>query len=129
MGIVVVEVGHRRHEPTFKSFVQVYLRGVWVADRCQLVTRLLVFLVGCRFSVCIGKPFWIVEPVLRRHISHPRMLKAAVVENHIHHHLQTMLMGFVRQSAIVLIGAETRVNTVIVCGCIAMIGAGAVTVG
>ena len=57
------------------------------------------------------------------------MLKAAVVENHIHHHLQTMLMGFVRQSAIVLIGAEARVYAVIVCGRIAMIRAGTVTVG
>ena len=32
--IVLVKVGHRRHKPTLRCFVQVYLRGIKVAYGC-----------------------------------------------------------------------------------------------
>ena len=57
------------------------------------------------------------------------MLEAAMVENHVHHHLQPVPVRLVGQSPIVGIGAEARVYLVEVCRRIAVIGAGAVTVG
>lgn len=57
------------------------------------------------------------------------MLIAAMVENHVHNHLQPLLMGLVDELAILLVGAEAGVNFVIVgCG-IAMIRAVDAVVG
>ena len=52
-----------------------------------------------------------------------------MVENHVHHHFQPMLVCFVAESAVVIIAAEARVYLIIIRGGIAMIGTIAVTVG
>ena len=57
------------------------------------------------------------------------MFKAAMVENHVHDNLQSFLMGFVTQATILFVRAKTWVYTVVVCGCIAMIGALRAVVG
>ena len=46
-----------------------------------------------------------------------------MVENHIHHHLQTTAVGFVAQAAILLVGAKTWIYLVVVGRGIAMVGA------
>ena len=54
------------------------------------------------------------------------MLIAAVVEDHIHHHLQPFLMGFVAEALVVLVAAKSGIHLVIVRGGIAVIGREAV---
>ena len=54
------------------------------------------------------------------------MLEATVVEDHIHHHLQSFLVSLGHESAILLVGAETRIHTIVVGGGIAVVGAVAV---
>ena len=50
------------------------------------------------------------------------MLEAAVVEDHIHYHLQAFLMTGINQLSVLLVGTETRINTVVVGTGIAVIG-------
>ena len=42
------------------------------------------------------------------------MLEAAVVENHVHHHLQTLLVRIRNKLTIVIVRSEARVNTIVV---------------
>ena len=51
------------------------------------------------------------------------MLKAAVVEDHIHHHLQSLLVAVVNQLTVFLVGAEAGIYAVVVGAGIAVIGA------
>ena len=57
------------------------------------------------------------------------MVVAAVVEDHIHHDLQTFGMRLVGEFPVFLVGAETWVHAVVVGSGIAMISAVAVLVG
>ena len=55
------------------------------------------------------------------------MLKAAMIENHVHHHLQTLAVGLVDETLILLIGSEARVDAIIVGRGVAVVGgAGAI---
>ena len=57
------------------------------------------------------------------------MVETAVVEYHVHHHFEPFAVGFVGQPAVFLVGAEARVNLVVVrCG-IPVVGAVAAVVG
>ena len=42
------------------------------------------------------------------------MLKAAVVEDHVHHHLQAFGMSLIAETLIVIVGTEARVHTVVI---------------
>ena len=51
------------------------------------------------------------------------MLETAMVENHVHHHLQALLVCFVYQLLILGIGTETRIHLIIIGSGITMISA------
>ena len=129
MGITLVQVGHGRHEPPVNRFLHIHLRGIGVEYGRQLVTGLQEARpCGVACSLRLGKPLGKVQPVLARQVGHPGMFKAAMVENHVHHHLQPFLMCLVNQFPIVGIGTETRIHPIVVCGGIAVIGREAVLV-
>ena len=44
-----------------------------------------------------------------------------MIENHIHDHFQAFGMCFGNKATVIFIGSETWINTIIVCGIIAMI--------
>ena len=50
------------------------------------------------------------------------MLKATVVEDHIHHDLKSLLVGLITEQLILLVRAEARVYLIIIGGSIAVIG-------
>ena len=50
------------------------------------------------------------------------MIETAVVENHIHHNLQTLLVSLINESLILSIGSEAWIHTIVVGGGITMIG-------
>ena len=52
-----------------------------------------------------------------------------MVENHIHHHLETFLMTSVNQRAILVVGAETWVNAIVVGAGVAVISGPLAIVG
>ena len=52
-----------------------------------------------------------------------------MVENHVHHHLQSLAVRLINKAAVFVVGAETWVNAVIVGGGIAVIGALCLLVG
>ena len=112
MLVALVEVRHGRHEPTVHGLVEVYLRSIGVEHRCELVACLQILGVGCLLAVhglCLYRvflvlgvePFGCVEPVFRWHVLDPRVLKATVVEDHVHDHLETFLVSLVDQTAVV----------------------------
>ena len=45
-----------------------------------------------------------------------------MIENHVHHHLQSLAVGFVYEALVVFVGSEARVNTIIVGGGVSVIG-------
>ena len=65
----------------------------------------------------------VVEPIVARHILHPGVIAATVVEDHIHHHLHALLVRLVDQSLIILIRTEARIYPVVVGRGVAVIGA------
>ena len=50
------------------------------------------------------------------------MLETTVVENHIHHYLQTFLVSLINELLILCIGSEAWIYTIVIGGSIAMIG-------
>ena len=50
------------------------------------------------------------------------MIETAVVENHIHHNLQTLLVSLINELLILCIGSEAWIHTIVVGGGITMIG-------
>ena len=52
-----------------------------------------------------------------------------MVENHVHHNLQSFLVCLVNQATVFLVGAEARIHTVVVGTGITMIGGETVVVG
>ena len=63
----------------------------------------------------------IVEPVFRRHIFNPWMFYAAVVEDHIHYNLDAAVVAFGYQLLILFVGAETRINFIVIGSSIAVV--------
>ena len=57
------------------------------------------------------------------------MVTAAVVENHVHHHLQALAVSLVDETAIIVVGAEAWVNLVVIGGSIAVVGRVVVAIG
>ena len=49
------------------------------------------------------------------------MVETAMIENHVHHHLQSLSMSLIHETLILVIGAEARVHAVIVCSGVAMV--------
>ena len=136
MWVALVQVRHRGHEPSLDGLLQVYFRGVGVHHGREFIRCLQVGTLGRLRAVAVGRearhrvaaalllrePLWGVQPVLRRHILRPGVLKAAVVEDHVHHHLQPFLMSLVAETAVVFVGAEAGIHAIVVgCG-IAVIG-------
>ncbi len=110
MGIPLVEIGHGRDEPSVDRMVKVIVGDVRIVD-------------GGKTEVCEDIPFRMVVPVLGRHIGHPGMGGSGMVEDHVHYHLHVAVVRFAYKSAPVVVGAEARIDAVIVgCG-ITVIGA------
>ena len=136
----MVQVGHGRHKPAVDGLMQVHLRGIGVEYRRELVAGLQVGTLGRLRAVGIGgeaghrvaaalllaEPLGGVQPVLRGHVADPRVFESAMVEDHVHHHFQSVLMCVGDERAILLIGAEARVYAVVVGGGVAVVGAEAV---
>ena len=123
IGVVLVQVGHGRDKPSLHRLTLVHLAGIRVAHRCQLIASLqeagTARIAG---ATRLLEPVFQVEPVVAGHIGHPRMLEAAMVEDHVHHNLQSLLMGLVGQTAILFVGAEARIDAIVVGRGIAVIG-------
>ena len=123
MGIVLVQVWHRRHKPPFGSLLHIDLRGVGVNHGGELIRCLEeTGAFGIRCAIRLLEPFRQVQPVLGGHVLRPGMFKATVVEDHVHHDLETFGVGLVAEPAIVLVGAEAGIHLIIVCGGVAMVG-------
>ena len=63
-----------------------------------------------------------VKPVVGGHVGHPGVLETAVVENHVHHHLESFAMRLVDELPVFVVGAESGIHSVVVGGSIAVIG-------
>ena len=137
---MLVQVWHRGYEPTFDSFLHIYLRGIGIYDgrqfiRCLQIGRLGWFravAIGCEAShrvataLLLREPIGSVQPILCRHVLSPGMLKTTVVEDHVHHDFQSFLVGLVAESLIVLVRAKARIHLVVVRRGVAVIGRKAV---
>ena len=108
MRVALVEVGHGGHEPGVDRMLEVIVGDVGVVDGGEAV-------VGHR--VALG----MVEPVGRRGVLHPGVVGAGMIEDHVHHHLQTPLVGVLDQGVPLLVGAEAGVDVVIVGGGVSVI--------
>ena len=133
--VALVEVGHCRHEPSVYCFTQVYLACIRIEHRCKLIAGLQILVVdlgiavhGVQFLLMLGclifgrEPFGSVKPVLRGHVGYPWMVESAMVENHVHNHLQTFAVSLVYKTLILVVGTETWVYTIVVGSGIAVIG-------
>ena len=83
--------------------MQVHLAGIGIEHRRELIAGLQILVVHLGVTVhrvhlllmLLGlifgqEPFRSVKPVLRRHVCHPRMVETAMIENHVHHHPQSL---------------------------------------
>ena len=133
---MLVEIGHRGHEPTLGCLLEVDLRGIWIHDRGEFVAGLQIFAlcgfrtIGIGGEACHGvtatgifiQPLRSVQPVFGGHILCPGMLKTAMVENHVHDNLQSFRMSLVAETLVVIVRAETGIHLIIIGGGIAVIG-------
>ena len=140
MWIALVQVGHAGYEPSIDCLAHVHFSGIGVHHGSELVGGLQVSTLGWFGAVGISgkachrvasallfrKPFGRVQPVFRRQVTDPRVLETAMVEYHVHNDFQTLLVGFADKAAVVVVGAEARVNTIVVGSGIAVIGGEAV---
>ena len=112
MLVALVKVRHCRYKPSIHSLVHIHLGCIWVEHWCELIACLQILVVGHLVAIhclCLNgillilgiKPFGGVKPILRRHILNPRMLKATMVENHIHHYLQSLLVSLINKFTII----------------------------
>ena len=108
MRVALVEVGHRLDKPSVDSLRLIHFRRVGIEYGSELVGSL---------QAIVG----IVEPVFRWRVEIPGMVVAAMIEYHVHHHLQTTLVAFVDELLIFSIGAEAGIHLIIIGGGIAMI--------
>ena len=114
--IAMIEVGHRTYEPAVYRFCHIYLTGIGVEYRCQLVRSLQPIVR-------------IVEPILCRNVPVPQVIVAAMVENHIHYHFQTAFVACICQCFVVAICTKTRVYAVVIGCSIAVVGAEFAAIG
>ena len=142
MGIVLVQIRHRRHEPSLYRFLHVYFRGIGIHHGGKFVARLQIFTsltsitsltsfiretcYGVATTLLLVEPLRHVQPVFRWHVLCPWVLKTTVVEDHVHHDLQSFRMGLVAESLIILVRSESWIHLIIISGGIAVIGRKAV---
>ena len=127
MRIALIEVGHGRNKPAIHGLTHVRFRRVGVQYGRQLIGSLQIpvvhlgpltlLLAGLRLM----KPLRRIEPVPCWHILYPWMFEAAVVENHIHNHFQSLPMGLINQLSIGFIATKAWIYLIIICRSIAMI--------
>ena len=110
MGIALVEVGHGGNEPPIDGFLHILLRSVGVEDGGELIA-------------CLKAVVGIIEPVLRRWVDVPGMIVAAVVENHVHHHLQSTLVAFVDELLIFSVCTKARIHFIVIGGGVSVVRA------
>ena len=114
MGVALVQVGHRGHKPALYRFLEIDIAGIGVYDRCEFVVGkedVVAVLKGrdnMRGSALVGRSNGrggrkTVEPVLGRHVAKPRMVEAAMVENHVHHDFQSFAVCFIAQQAVTVV--------------------------
>src|SRR5690606_37613172 len=109
--IALVEVGHGLDEPAVGEAGAVAGRGVGVLDRGAAV-------VGG------GEAAAVVDPVAAGQVAHPPVLRADVVEHHVHDDADAVFAGLARQRAEVLVAAHARVDPVQVGDRVAVVGGG-----
>ena len=142
VGVALVEIGHGGHKPSVDRLVQVDLRGIGIEHGRELITGLEIERVfsglafgqaragvAARRLVFLCQPLGGVEPVVRGKVAEPGMLESAVVEDHVHHDLESFGVGIGDELAILLVGAEARVDAVVVGRGVAVIGGVAAVVG
>ena len=123
MLIPLVQVGHGRNEPAVNRFLHINLRSIRIFHRSKLIAGLLEASTRrITATLRLLQPIGQVQPVVGRHIQCPRMLKTTMVEDHIHHNLQSFGMRLIAESPVIVITSETWIYTVVVRRCIAMIG-------
>ena len=110
MGIALVEVGHGLDKPSVNGFLHILLRSVGVEDGGELIA-------------CLKAVVGIIEPVLRRWVEVPGMVVAAMVEDHIHHHLQSTLVAFVDELLIFSVCTEARIHFIVIGGGVSVVRA------
>ena len=108
-GIVLVEIGHARHEPAVVELSPVDLRAVGVdAERLGM-----------------GRPHVavpLVHPVVHRGIIHPPVMQPAVIDDHVHDQPDALFASDPGQFPQVFIAALARVHPVEIRGGIAVVG-------
>ena len=75
--IALVQIWHRWNKPSIHGFTKIYLAGVWVEHRSQLITGLQILVIHLSSTIhgtylllmfrCLifrSKPFWSIEPIL-----------------------------------------------------------------
>ena len=107
--IMLIQIWHRGYEPAFGCLLEVNLRSVRVDNRCQFVTSLQILTLWL-----LVQPIGSIQPVFRWHVLGPRVLKSAMIENHVHNNLQSFRVGFVAKMLVVLVRTETWVYLIIV---------------
>ena len=136
MRVSLIQIWHWRHKPSIHGLMEICLAGVRIQDWSQLIVGLEIHIIDraaavhrtylllmLRSLILRHQPLWGIKPILWRHIRYPRMLETAMVENHVHHHLQALLVCLVYQLLILGIGTETRIHLIIIGSGITMISA------
>ena len=108
--VTLVQVGHRLGKPAVYIFYFVVIRTVSVGLRHRLVTGLHEIILE-------------VEPVVGRFIFKEEMFASAVVKDHIHYDLQSLIMSRANQLAKLFIITEARIDFIIISNGIPVIGA------
>ena len=111
--IPLVEVRHSPVEPSVCK--ELLLR------RCCVRVHLGPFLVAGR-DKCVVE----IEPVACRKVLHPPVRTSAMVEDHVHYHLESLLMRLVDHLDVFFHRTEARVHIIEVCDRIAVVGVGIV---
>ena len=63
-----------------------------------------------------------IEPVSSGKVAHPPMGASAMIEDHVHHYLHAVVMGFLDKGNIFIHGPETGIHGIVVGDGIAVIG-------
>ncbi len=113
--VALVEVRHRADEPA-------------VGEAGAIRRRRMRILHGGAAMVGRREVAAVVDPVLRRQVAHPPVLRADVVEHHVHDDADALRPGLARQRTEVLVAAHARIGAVQVGDRIAMVGVGGLVV-
>lgn len=112
-GVTLVQVGHRAHKPSVGRMLAVPLRGVRIAH-------------GSGAAGALHELRVVVEPVLLWQVLEQEVVRSAVIEHQVHHHLDAMLMAVGHQLSVLLVGAQAWVDAVVVRDGVTVVRAAAV---